>query len=180
MSGTLNILNRSHIMIDLETLSTAPNAAILSIGAVQFTFESGIRYEFLINVDPVSGIEHGLHVDKETVAWWKLQPKEVSDAWKVDPKHITEALKKLNNFVGKDKNQLIWCQGGSFDHAILHSAFLATNISRNWDYWQEMDSRTVFTMLGVRNDKIRKTSNDNHTALGDAISQTTTLIELFT
>lgn len=178
MSG-LDIFGRNHIMVDLETLSTRSNAAIVSIGAVAFTFEDGIGESFLVNVDPVSCAQQGHHVSKETVAWWKTQPKEVSDAWKVSPKSLHDAMTALNAFVGKDKKQLIWCQGGSFDHPVLQSAFISCNIERNWDYWQEMDSRTVFTLLGVRNDKIRKRTKDNHTALGDAIGQATTLIELF-
>lgn len=179
MSETLNIFGRDHIMVDTETLSQRPNAAIVSIGAVLFTFEDGIKDEFLINVDPVSCHKAGLHIDKDSVAWWADQPKEVSAMWKKDPQSIHTAMKEYNDFIGVDKNQLIWCQGGSFDHPIISSAMRACDIERNWKYWQEMDSRTVFTLLGVRNDKIREKSADNHSALGDAISQTNTLIGLF-
>jgi len=179
MSDTLNIFNRRHVAYDLETLSSRPNAAILSIGAVSFTFENGIDREFYINVDPISCIKRGLHVDKNTVTWWKNQPKEVSDLWKVDPQPLDDALLKLNDFIGIDKRQLVWCQGGSFDHPVLESARISCDIPRVYQYWQEMDTRTIFTLMGIRNDKIRKEETGYHSALGDAISQTNTLINLF-
>ena len=175
----LNIFGREHIGYDLETLSMKPNAAIISIGAVRFTFENGIFDEFLVNVDPVSCVKLGLHIDKSTVEWWKEQPKEVSDLWKVAPNSLDVALKKFAAFVGEDKNQLIWCQGGSFDHPIITSAFRECDIGLPWKYYQEMDSRSIFTLLGVRNDLIRKGSKDHHSALGDANSQASTLIGLF-
>jgi len=180
MSG-LNIMNRPHIMIDLETLSTRPNAVILSIGAVKFTFEDGMGEEFLINVDPVSCIQKGLHVDQETVEWWKKQPKEARDSWKVNPQPLDVALNSLVEFIGNDvKKQLLWCHGATFDFPIISSACDACGINWPTKYWNELCSRTVFTLLDIRNDKIRKTQEGNHTALADAKSQTQTLIEAFT
>lgn len=178
-SETLNIFGREHIAYDVETLSMRPNAAIVSIGAVRFTFEGGIKDTFLINIDPASCFKFGLHIDKDTIAWWKSQPKEISALWKVNPNPIDVALRKLNEFVGTDNKQFVWCQGGSFDHPIISSAMRACDIESNWKYWQEMDSRTVFTLLGVRNDLIRKGESNNHSALDDVISQTKTLIGLF-
>lgn len=43
-----------------------------------------------------------------------------------------------------------------------------------------MDSRTVFNLLGVRNDKIRKEQTGYHSALDDAKSQANTLISILT
>jgi len=167
-------------MIDIETISTAPNAAILSIGAVKFTFENGLGDEFLVNIDPKSSVSRGLHVDKDTVEWWKTQPKEARDAWKIDPQPLEVAINRLIDFVGKDKKQLLWCQGLSFDFPIIKSSCKSCDIAWPTPYWQEMDSRTIFTLLGIRNDKIRKTQDGNHTALADAKSQTLSLIKAFT
>ena len=61
---------QTHIMIDLETLSTRAHATILSIGAVKFNIQDGIFEEFYINVDAktcrssvpglvMSGYSHG-------------------------------------------------------------------------------------------------------------------------
>lgn len=175
----LNILNRPHVMIDLETLSQHQNATIVSIGAVKFTFEEGLGEEFLINVSAKSCMEKGLHVSKSTVEWWQQQPKEVRDAWLINPQPLEHALKELNRFVGTEKNMFVWAHGSVFDMGILTSAFHACTIEKSWKYWQENDSRTIFNLLGVRNDKIRKEEGGYHTALGDAKSQAKTLIGLF-
>ena len=73
------------IVVDLETLSSRPNSCIISIGAVAFTLQDGITEEFLINVDPVTCKEVGLHISKETIQWWSTQSKEAIDSWKKDP-----------------------------------------------------------------------------------------------
>lgn len=176
----LDIFGRNHVMLDLETFSTQQNAVIISIGAVSFTFEEGIKDDFLINVDPISCHKIGLHTCPKTLIWWSKQPKEVSDMWKVSPKPIHEALEHLNKFIGVDDKQWVWAQGSVFDHGILRSAFAACKIEQNWKYWQENDSRTIFNVLGVRNDKLRAKSNDYHSALGDARAQANTLIGLLT
>ncbi|NDD98181.1 MAG: 3'-5' exoribonuclease, partial [Actinobacteria bacterium] len=62
----------TQVMIDIETLSTQYNAAILSIGAVKWE-ESEIVDTFYINVDPKSCKELGLHVEHKTVEWWMKQ-----------------------------------------------------------------------------------------------------------
>jgi hypothetical protein len=166
-------------MIDIETLSRRQNATIVSIGACSFTFERGIEHEFLVNVDPVSCKDIGLHIEKDTVDWWMKQPKEVRDMWKSNPKPVTDALNHLNDFIGKDKNQMLWSQGSVFDFGILSSAYVACDIKRNWNYWQENDLRTIFNLLGIRNDKLRDGQGGHHSALDDARGQTETLIETF-
>lgn len=176
----LNIFGRQHIMLDLETMSNRANAAIVSIGAVKFTFEDGLGDEFLINVDPISCHKIGLHIDTSTIEWWKTQPKEAQDSWKVNPQPITTALEQLNAFIGNVPKQLVWCQGASFDFPILHSACAASRVEWGTKYWNECCLRTVFTLLNIRNDKIRKTQVGHHTALADSKSQAQTLIDVFT
>jgi len=175
----LNIFNRKHIMFDTETLSTRQNAVIVSIGAVSFTFEKGIEHEFLVNVDPIDCHKLGLHIEKSTVDWWSKQPKEVSDLWKVSPKPLKQSLEHFNDFVGTDSKQFIWAHGAVFDLGIIKSAFDTCKLQRNWKYYNEMDSRTIFNLLGIRNDKIRATEKAYHSALDDARSQANTLISAF-
>jgi hypothetical protein len=175
----LNIFKRKHIMCDLETLATYQNSVIVSIGAVRFTFENGIEDEFLVNVDPKSCVAHGLKVEKSTIEWWQKQPKEVSDLWKIDPQPLDVALNQFNEFVGSDSKQFLWSLGAVFDLGVIRSAYEATKIDRSWKYWNEMDARTVFNLLNIRNDKIRKNESGYHSALDDAKSQAKTLIDAF-
>ncbi len=70
------------IMIDIETLSTEPNAAILSIGAVLFSVEQKkIIRTFTINIKMESSINYG-HISPETVQWWMEQPYQAREAFK--------------------------------------------------------------------------------------------------
>lgn len=57
------------VMLDLETLSTRPDAAILSFGLVEFT-EQGVvnSVGMALRMDEVTG-----HIDPRTVAWWMNQ-----------------------------------------------------------------------------------------------------------
>src|SRR5690348_4173144 len=55
------------VMVDIETLSTRYDAAILSIGAVAFDRKTGILGpQFLICIDPRSTQDAGLHIDAGT------------------------------------------------------------------------------------------------------------------
>jgi len=179
MAEELGILGRKHIMIDIETLSTRQNAIIIQIGACSFTFEDGIGEPFLCNVNVQSCLNVGLHFSKETYDWWMKQNEEVFKSCLTDTKPISESLSLLNEFIGKDKKTLVWAQGSVFDLGILSSAYTQANVEKSWKYYQEMDSRTVFTMLNVRNDIERKGDVGHHNALNDAIAQAETLIKVF-
>lgn len=176
----LNIFNKNHDMIDIETLSTRQNAVIVSIGAVSFTFENGIEHEFMVNVDPMDCIRYGMHVSKDTVQWWKEQNPVVMAMWQKAPKTLVDALTHLSNFIKVDKNPYVWAHGAVFDFGILRSAYELTGVDRGWEYWHEMDDRTVFNLLGINNKKLRESGENYHSALDDARAQAETLISLFT
>ena len=164
------------IVVDLETLSARPNSCIISIGAVAFTLQDGITEEFLINVDPVSCKELGLHISKETVQWWSTQSKEAIDSWKKDPVPLREAMKKFNEFYG-NVSVPIWGNGASFDITILESAYFALNdedINIPWKFWDIYDMRTLTSVLGR---KLEKTGI-NHNALHDAIAEAKLIMDM--
>lgn len=164
------------IVVDLETLSARPNACIVSIGAVAFTLQDGITEEFLINVDPLSCKEHGLHFDKETIQWWATQPKEAIDSWKKDPVPLPEAMQKFTEFYGT-KPVPIWGNGSSFDITILESAYHSLGLERDgipWKFWDIYDMRTLTSILGR---KLEKTGI-NHNALHDSIAEAKLIIDM--
>ena len=70
-----------HAMIDLETLSTNPNATILTVGGVKFdpytSEEPAQGMYFRVDVDAQTNM--GRDVMQDTVDWWSKQPKEISD-----------------------------------------------------------------------------------------------------
>ena len=164
------------IVVDLETLSVRPNSCITSIGAVKFNLQDGILEEFFTNVDPVTCKEAGLHIDKETVAWWATQPKEAIDSWKKDPVPLDEAIDKFITFYG-DKSIPIWGNGSSFDVTILESSLYALGWQTGklpWKFWDIYDMRTLTSVLGR---KLEKTGI-NHNALHDAIAEAKLIMDM--
>ena len=96
-----------HAMIDLETLSTNPNATILTVGGVKFdpyTSEEPAEGMYF-RVDVNSQTSMGRDVMQETVDWWSKQPKEISDEAFSDDNRVSlnDMIKEINKFsVGVD------------------------------------------------------------------------------
>lgn len=156
-------------MVDIETVGTAHNAAILSIAAVRFDSlsrsDSIKTLEILIDVD--SCFNAGLSWDEGTIKWWSQQSKEIQfKAFEQQPRiSLTEALDQLSHFVSGSSR--LWCQGMNFDPVILESAYIATDKFLPWKYWQWRDSRTLMSMF--RN--LPKKDSNAHDALYDAVWQ---------
>lgn len=159
-----------HGMIDLETLSTNPNATILTVGGVKFDpytmAEPSQGMYFRVDVD--SQTEMGRDVMQETVNWWSKQPKEISDEAFSDDNRasLDDMIKKINKFsVGVD---VFWCQGPLFDYAILQDIYKQLGYPVPWQYWQIRDSRTLFSLVPKDPDEER---TGLHNALEDCYFQ---------
>lgn len=160
-------------MLDLETLSLEPNAVIVSIGATKFTINDGIIDKFSVNIDPFDAKSHGLHIDPDTVAWWKGQPKEISDLWKVDPQPLRDALTKFCLWFG-GKSLPIYGNSPSFDCIAIKESMKVTGIPCPWNFRDEVDYRTICKLIDIP-----FTKNDHlHSALDDAVSQTEHLLQI--
>ena len=158
------------VMLDLETLSTRPDATILTFGACKFNpykqeeITQGIY--FRINVD--EQIALGRHVDDNTIEWWGKQAEDVY-AEAFDPNDrisLEKFTQELNRFiVGVDN---IWAQGPVFDIVILENLYRQMGLPCPWQFWQIRDSRTLLSSLG---DPREKNKAGLHNALEDCVSQ---------
>lgn len=158
------------IMLDSETLATTPNAVVLSLGAIKFDPFSmnNASSELYMRIDADDQIGKGRDVSDSTVEWWGQQPAEIREEALAGENRVAviDALNALNKFlVGADK---IWCQGPHFDITILESLYRQYGVSPNWQYWQIMDSRTVFGLFG---DSRVKNKTTLHNAVEDCKSQ---------
>lgn len=171
--------DQRQIIVDLETLSTRPNSCIVSIGAVAFTIKDGITEEFFINVDAASSKKFGLHIDPDTIDWWKKQSPEAIKSWQTNPVSLDTALNSFCTFYGP-KSCPIWGNGSSFDITIMESALYAIGWGDDkgkgnhlpWKFWDIYDLRTLTNLFGV---KVAKTQT-NHNALHDALAEANTLL----
>lgn len=166
------------VMIDLETLSTEPNACVLSIGACFFDIKTGdIGAEFHKHID-VGGRNDNVHISADTVLWWLKQP-EAARAAITQAKSVTllaQALTDLFIFISKTKQPTVWSNGASFDLVILRTHYKRWGISAPWQYWQERDTRTLVDIAkritGTdASNTVRVAGDIKHDALADAIHQ---------
>lgn len=102
-------------MLDLETLSTRNDAAIISIGLVKFDANGVIDSAgWAFDLSKVFG-----HIDANTVAWWMQQneaAKDFSFKGKEDPNTVSAAVAGF--LKGCDE---VWANDPDFDHVILKS-----------------------------------------------------------
>jgi len=169
-----------HIVLDLETVSLAPNAAIVAVGAVEVLLEEGVLgREFYLPVDRGSSERFGLHVDPDTVAWWEAQSEVARDALKCG-RPLDYALDMFTDFCrrvegnGTEKLEM-WGNGAAFDNVVLRSAYDAADICAPWGFRKDRCYRTLRALLPhVEFQNV----GTHHNALDDAKAQGLHLIKL--
>jgi 3' exoribonuclease, RNase T-like len=157
-----------HVMLDLETYSTRPNALILSIGAVEFdpnSDEMGRQIEIII--DSESSKSWGLHVDQGTVSWWEKRSQDARDRIfgstnKVD---LTIALHEFSEWF---RGEFIWGNGADFDIPILKSSYDAVKRATPW---KPYSGRCYRTIKNLASDIKMERQGTHHSAVDDAIDQ---------
>ena len=158
------------IMLDLESLGTRPDCAILTLGAVKFdpfTPDAfGDSLYFRIDVDEQLAL--GREIQQDTLNWWAKQADDVrEEALGEEGRVSLETMyRDLNRFCVGVEN--IWCQGPAFDIVILENIYRQMGWPTPWQFWQIRDSRTLF---GVHGDPREKGKAGLHNALEDCISQ---------
>ena len=160
------------VMIDLETLATSTDAAILTIGAVKFDpFGSELKEpnmkSFYVRVDLDSCDEIGLVTNDDTIAWWAQQDKSAQDeAFSSENRiHIRDAFEQLYKFCWGA--QRVWSNGSGFDIIICETVFNRIQKAVPWSFWQARDCRTAFDLgIDAKRPPVLK-----HHALEDAWNQ---------
>lgn len=164
-----------HVMLDLETLGTSNDAAIISIGACRFkplarkddkVVHSAV-FHFRINLEGNIGA-----IDPETVRWWLEQSQEAQDAL-LRPEHsisLRGALGAFDNWIAQAPVLCLWSNGPTFDEVILRSAFKREGLVFPLSYRASRDCRTIFDLGKILN--VQDPENTlKHGALADAIFQ---------
>ena len=153
-----------HLMVDLETLATTPDAAILTIGACKFDPRgNNITDQYYERIDLDS---QNRRIDENTIEWWSKQDKQIQeDAFGEGGRiKLSEAMKKLYRFGLGTKN--IWSHGSIFDVVILENVASSLQQGVTWNFWEIRDTRTLFDIANVEVQVEGK-----HNALADATAQ---------
>jgi hypothetical protein len=174
------MINMPNFMVDLETLSTEGNAAIVSIGVVQFSGK-GLGEEFYRTVDWATSIQAGGDVNTDTLKWWMGQSDAARQAiLKKGSPSLFQALQELTVYFAKcgaDKGgTIIWGNGGDFDNPILAAAYKSVNLEVPWNFWNNRCYRTMKEMLGKKIPMEK--SGVQHNALADAKQQALHLVKI--
>lgn len=162
-----------HVMLDIETMGTGMNAAIIAIGAFKFDLESPIESQTdLSNRFYVVPTEWKGEITQSTVEWWLTQPREAANAFMMAEKlPLVDCLTELSAFVG---DCCVWGNGADFDNAIVQAACVREGV-KSWSY---RNNRCFRTIKNIYDSKAYTTPVIPHHALHDAIAQATTLVRL--
>ena len=133
----------SHLMLDLETMGTKSNSAIISIGAVEFNIQTGeTGRNFYRNISLQSCIDIGLQMDADTIMWWMRQSDNARNSLiEIPPFSIQQALIDFKEFCNKDYQ--IWGNSARFDLGLLENAYDKIRIPIPWKFNQERCLRTL-------------------------------------
>ena len=154
------------VMLDLETLGTAPGAAVLSIGAVGFDENGPTGETFYRQIRLSSCQAAGLEIDAETLAWWLDQDDAAKDVL-TGGDDLESVLDAFVEWYPDDADE-IWANSPAFDCAILERAGEAVGIDMPWQFYEARDVRTIRSLpAAVELDR----TGIEHDALDDAIHQ---------
>ena len=154
------------VMLDLETMGNKSNAAIVSIGAVEFNIETGeTGREFYDVIDLQSCLDKGLMVQASTIYWWLQQSDEARKRICANGGDLSLVLQRFTYWMEDCVDKVkIWGNGARFDIGLLEDAYVACNLKTPWYFRSEMDVRTLvafapyikanYPMIGVEHDPI--------------------------
>lgn len=168
-------------MVDIETLATSHDAAILSIGACEFDpyMGKGVSKLFYRNITQLSNKAFGRKTDPETIEWWLQQSPEAQAKLFTEPRvPLIIALADFRDFIGKGKPKL-WSNGPTFDEDILRNAFKNCDVEFPVHYSGSRCVRTTNALLKHRGIDKPERSGTHHNALDDAIFQAECVILAF-
>lgn len=168
----------THIMLDLETLASTADAAIIQIAAVAFDPETGaISANFNAHIKEPAG-----RIDPGTVFWWMQQAAAPLVAKACEGgKSAAYVLADFKLWVtGLGEIGGVWSLPASFDLAILSYAYSCAGVAKPWHYRAERCARTILATGGFRGkdrpDVPKPDGYLEHDALSDCRMQVAWLI----
>ena len=167
------------VMLDLETMGTSNDAAIVAIGAVEFDVVAGpIGEVFYRTIDLSSAVAEGGVIDAATVMWWLRQSDAAREALygRGDTLHIRQGLHEFAAWMSaRGKDVKVWGNGAAFDNVILAQAYRRMGLPVPWQHW---DDRCYRTVRALYPDIQMQRTGVHHNAGDDAVSQAQHLLQI--
>lgn len=158
-------------MIDIETLSSQPDAAIIAIGICIFDEEEILDHqEILIDPQLAPG-----HRDPKTIDWWNEQEQGTRQRMMSGTVKPWDACLGIIDFFDQNPGvKTMWANPPSFDIIILRYLFRLYDRPFPIHYTGERDFRTIKKMaeeVGVDYSEPYDERRFAHDAVDDAITQ---------
>lgn len=161
------------VMLDLETLSSAPDAAIVAIGATCFgpdlppAIGGGTSFYTVIAAE--SAQQAGGSIEAGTVMWWLKQSDEARRALTDAPQNRIEwALQQFAVWLTPWPDARIWGNGSDFDNVVLQGAYQRLRMKAPWGHRQNRCYRTLKNLMP---EIAFEPAGTHHNALDDAVAQ---------
>lgn len=167
-------MKAKNVMIDLETLGTSVNAAIIQIGVVA-DIESEAEFSATINFN--SALKYG-EVDGDCLAWWFKQEESVRKSALESPIEAEKAFSMLHTWIFRntDKKTKFWAHA-TFDFPILQQTAQKIMGKPILPYKRLYDIRTIQLAYGDNIDWVKR-EGVRHNALDDAKFQMKNLLSM--
>jgi len=176
-----------HCMLDLETLSTVPDAAVVAVGAVIFESAPELpadakRFYSLVRLE--SAMRTGGIVDAATIAWWMNKSDEARKEVFFNQEKEQTMRKALYDFsewylrhTRRNTAAIpLWGNGADFDNVVLRRAYARQEIPAPWEHKSNRCFRTVKNLFSVPEPE---RTGVHHNALDDAMHQMAWLRGIF-
>ena len=174
-------MNEAACMVDIETGSTSPESAILSIGACIFdpkvvnTADELRANSFSAVISFESNEAANREFSGGTMKWWLQQSQEaIAGLFEGNITQLNSALVEFKTWVNSHVPQpvYVWAKSPSFDVVILESAFKQAKQIWPFQFWNTRDVRTIETLAFPNGpDELPLREGVHHRAVDDAIYQ---------
>lgn len=143
------------LAIDIESMSTAPNAALTAIGIVEFHHNRDnaegtgplIEREFYVPIHLASAVYAGGIMDPATVLWWMKEELLLARRkWMFNAVPIELALQTMLDWIGDPKDVFVYARGPQFDCTIVKESMKRRGMPMPWEFRNERDTRTMCKM----------------------------------
>ena len=169
--------NGAHVMVDIETMGTGHDAAIVSIGACAFDIndpDSDITETFSARITLQSNARAGRKFEAGTIEWWLKQSQEAQAGLFKEPisslrSAVTEFRMWVDNL--QPKAHRIWAKDPDFDVVLLRHAFDQVGQMWPFSYWMSRSVRTIIETAYPDGDPPNMRVGTHHDASDDAITQ---------
>ena len=165
----------THVMLDIETMSSDSKGAIVQIGACVFNpATQDIGEPFEVNIKLGISRELGFDVDPDTERWWASQSEAAIASIMAEPRlHPKDALERFATWY--PTGAVCWSHC-TFDAVLMQNAYKRMGLRCPWHFRDTRDLRTLHALFGVGGRTVPEelwspTDLTPHRASHDAIRQ---------